>query len=211
MLDRFANRHLERPLRWAAQRMIALGVRPDHVTLVGFCLGMLALPALATEHVGLALSCIVLNRVADGLDGAMARLTRASDAGGFLDITLDFIFYASVPLGFVLADPVHNAAPGGILMLSFVGTGVSFLAFAIFAEKHDIKNGDFPDKSIHYIGGLMEGAETQLFFIAMCLFPQAFAGLAYTFAALCVVTTFSRVYAGYRVLKAREPSGEHDT
>lgn len=202
MLDRFANHCLEKPLSWMAKGVIALGLRPDHVTLIGFSLGMLALPALATEHYGLALLFIVLNRLADGLDGAVARATTSSDAGGFLDITLDFIFYSSVPLGFILANPLQNAVAGGILMLSFVGTGVSFLAFAIFAEKHKITNINYPNKSFHYAGGLMEGAETQIFFIAMCIFPLYFSWLASIFALLCVLTSSLRIYASFNTLKS---------
>lgn len=202
MLDRLANRHLRKPLSWIAKGLVSLGLRPDPMTLIGFGLGMLALPALAMENYGLALLLVVLNRLADGLDGAIARLTTSSDAGGFLDITLDFIFYSSVPLGFILADPVQNAIAGGVLMLSFVGTGVSFLAFAIFAEKYQLENIAFPNKSFHYMGGLMEGAETQAFFIAMCLFPAHFAILAYCFAALCAVTAFLRIYSSYQLLKS---------
>ncbi|RUR31152.1 CDP-alcohol phosphatidyltransferase family protein [Vreelandella nanhaiensis] len=202
MLDRFANPYLEKPLNWMAKGVIALGMRPDYVALIGFGLGMLALPALATEHYGLALVFIVLNRLADGLDGAVARATTASDAGGFLDITLDFIFYSSVPLGFILAHPLQNAAAGGVLMLSFVGTGVSFLASAIFAERHNITNIDYPNKSFHYAGGLMEGGETQLFFIIMCLFPLYFPWLALVFALLCALTSGLRIYAGFKTLSA---------
>ncbi|WIX32601.1 CDP-alcohol phosphatidyltransferase family protein [Salinicola sp. JS01] len=202
MLDRLANRHLEVPLRHLAKRMIGLGARADHVTLVGFCLGMLALPALASEHYGLALLFIVLNRVADGLDGAIARLTGPSAAGGFLDITLDFFFYASIPLGFILADPSHNALAGSLLMFSFVGTGTSFLATAIFAERHGIQDMSAGKKAFHYSNGLMEGTETQIFFVAMCLLPAYFPGLALTFATLCMATSVLRVYATFRTLKA---------
>tara|TARA_R100001039_G_scaffold38938_2_gene42625 strand:- start:11057 stop:11308 length:252 start_codon:yes stop_codon:yes gene_type:complete len=55
-----------------------------------------------------------------------------SDAGGFLDITLDFIFYQAVVFAFGLADPA-NLSWALLLMLSFVGTGISFLAFAVMA------------------------------------------------------------------------------
>ncbi len=68
------------------------------------------MPALYLHLYWLALICIVLNRFGDGLDGALARMTRATDGGGFLDIVLDFIFYASVVLGFALA----NRTPMGL-------------------------------------------------------------------------------------------------
>ena len=38
---------------------------------------------------------------------SVARLSKASDAGGFLDISLDFLFYASIPLAFAIAMRIH--------------------------------------------------------------------------------------------------------
>ncbi len=52
---------------------------------------------------------IAASRLADGLDGELARVTAPTDRGAFLDITLDFLFYASVPLAFAWADPAANA------------------------------------------------------------------------------------------------------
>jgi len=184
-----------------AKGLVSIRLRPNHVTLFGFFLGMLALPTLAAEHYGLALIFIILNRIADGLDGATARLANSSDAGGFLDITFDFIFYASVPLGFVLADPLNNAMAGSILMFSFVGTGASFLASAIFAERCGVRGGNFSNKAFHYADGLMEGAETQAFFVAMCLFPHYFSWLAFVFSALCILTSGLRIYSTFKFLK----------
>lgn len=86
----------------------------------------------------------MLNRLLDGLDGALARRRGLTDAGGFLDISLDFLFYALVPFGFILADPAHNALAGGWLLFAFIGTGSSFLAFAALATKHQIVNPATP-------------------------------------------------------------------
>jgi phosphatidylglycerophosphate synthase len=58
-------------------------------------------------------------------DGALARRRGLTDAGGFLDISLDFLFYALVPFGFILADPRTTLA-GGWLLFAFIGTGSSF-------------------------------------------------------------------------------------
>ena len=68
-------------------------------------------------------------------------------AGGFLDITLDFLFYAAIPLGFIFADPELNGIAGSILLATFIGTGSSFLAFAIAAEKFKIDKPQFKYKS----------------------------------------------------------------
>jgi phosphatidylglycerophosphate synthase len=182
-----------------ARGMAARGVRADQVTLAGFALGLMALPALWGGAYTLALAFILLNRLADGLDGEIARLTRPTDRGAFLDIALDFLFYALVPLGFVLADPAQNAVAGAVLIASFIGTGSSFLAFAVIAERRGLTSAAFPKKGIFYLGGLTEGFETIAVFVLMCLFPVAFPVLALIFAAACFLTTALRWWQGWKV------------
>ena len=87
----------------------------------------------------IALLLILLNRVADGVDGAIARRLGSTDLGGYLDILCDFIFYAAVPLGFALARP-ENGAAAAFLIFSFVGTGSSFLAYAAIAAKRGLES-----------------------------------------------------------------------
>lgn len=181
-----------------AQRLAALGLRADQITIAGFVLGLCALPALAFGAHGAALVFILLNRLADGLDGAVARIVGATDRGAFLDTALDFLFYALVPLGFALSDPAANALPAAVLIASFVGTGSSFLAFAVIAARRGIVSHGYPAKGIYYLGGLTEGAETIAFFVAVCLVPSAFPILALVFAAACAVTTLTRWHMGWR-------------
>lgn len=176
-------------------------ITPDGVTLAGFAVGVLALPFLALEWYAAALVAIVVNRLMDGLDGALARRRGLSDAGGFLDIALDFLFYALVPFGFALASP-ENALAAAWLLFAFIGTGSSFLAFATLAAKHDIDNPGYAHKSFYYIGGLTEGTETIALFVLCCLFPAYFAWFAWIFGALCWLTTTTRVWSGYATLKS---------
>jgi phosphatidylglycerophosphate synthase len=199
MIDAALLPHLRRVLAPVAQGMTQRGIAADQVTVAGFVLGLLAVPALWAGAYGLALCLILLNRLADGLDGEIARLTRPTDRGAFLDIALDFLFYALVPLGFVLADPAQNAVAGAVLIASFIGTGSSFLAFAVIAERRGLTSAAFPKKGIFYLGGLTEGFETIALFILMCLFPAAFPLLALLFAAACFVTTGLRWWQGWRV------------
>jgi phosphatidylglycerophosphate synthase len=202
MLDRWLLPLFSRPLTQAARKLDRLNITADQVTVGGFALGLMAVPALAFEQYGLALLLIVLNRIGDGLDGALARLNRPSDAGAYLDIVLDFIFYSGVVCGFAWADPAANALAAATLIFAFMGTGSSFLAFAILAERQKIRNIAYPSKGIYYLGGLTEGAETIAVFVLFCLFPACFAPLAYLFAALCLLTTAVRVASGYQALKA---------
>ncbi|MGB5868594.1 MAG: CDP-alcohol phosphatidyltransferase family protein [Albidovulum sp.] len=198
MIDRFIVPLQETVLAPVAQGLSARGVSADQVTLTGFGAGVAGVVALAFGWYHLALVLILMNRVADGLDGALARLQGPSDRGAFLDIACDFLFYALVPLGFALADPGQNALAAAVLIAAFVGTGSSFLAFASIAAKRGMAAGDYPTKGIHYIGGLTEGAETIAVFAAMCLWPAAFPILAYLFAALCLITTLTRWHMGWQ-------------
>lgn len=189
--------------RWLARRQVSA----DALTLAGFVVGVLAASAIAFGQWPLAIALIAANRLADGLDGAVARLTGPTERGAFLDITLDFVFYALVPLGFALHDPVTNGLPAAILLAAFIGTGSSFLAFSTIAAKKGLTTSDYPTKGIYYLGGLTEGFETIAIFLAMCLWPSAFPMLAFAFAAACLVTTVLRWSQGWIMLgKARSSS-----
>lgn len=203
MFDPRLNSLLGPVLKQTARLLVKAGVSANQVTVAGFLVGMLALPLLAVEAYSWALVVIIVNRIADGLDGAVARLTHATDAGGYLDITFDFIFYSAVVFGFLLANPEQNAIAAGLLLVTFMGTGSTFLAFSALAAKHGIENPEYPSKSLHYMGGITEGFETILAFVLFCLWPQHFVWLALVFAALCWITTCSRMWAGYQTLKHR--------
>lgn len=195
MLDAPIRRHIDPVLDCAGRWLAARGATADGLTVVGFLVGLGAVAALGYGQFQLALALILLNRLADGLDGAVARYSRITDFGGYIDIVCDFLVYAAVPFGFALADPAGNAMAALFLVLAFVGTSTSFLAFAIMAEKHGIRTNARGAKSFYYLGGLIEGSETMAVFVAMCLWPHAFVWLAYGFGALCWLTTASRVAA----------------
>jgi phosphatidylglycerophosphate synthase len=183
-------------------RMLArTGVGANSITLLGFAIGMGAALAIAWGAFLPGAALILLSRLCDALDGAVARQTRATDAGGFLDIGLDFLFYASIPLAFALAEPSANALAAAVLLTAFMGTSTSFLAFAAFATKRGMTSLDWPDKSIYFLGGLTEATETLALFMAMCLWPQWFAPLALGFAVLCAITTASRLFWGWRAFQ----------
>jgi phosphatidylglycerophosphate synthase len=168
-------------------------------------LGLAAALAIARQAFVPALLLLLLNRLADGLDGPVARRAGATDRGAFLDITADFIFYASIPLAFAVADPAAHALAAATLLAAFIGTGTSFLAFAVLAQRRGLSSAAYADKGFYYLGGLTEGTETVACFVAMCLWPQHFAPLAYVFAALCGVTLLARLATGWRLLSDRRP------
>ena len=144
MLDRHLHPRIKPLLHQCVRVLDKPGITPDGLTLVGFAIGVLALPFLALGWYPAALVAIVLNRLLDGLDGALARRRGLTDAGGFLDIALDFLFYALVPFGFALAAPAENALAAAWLLFAFIGTGSSFLAFAALAAEHRRVLGNHP-------------------------------------------------------------------
>ncbi|MDH3661272.1 MAG: CDP-alcohol phosphatidyltransferase family protein [Alphaproteobacteria bacterium] len=198
MLDARMRPLIDPPLSRLAAAAVRAGCSADGVTLAGFAVGLLAIPAIAFEAYGLGLVLILLNRLADGLDGAIARLTEATDRGGFLDIALDFIFYSSIPFAFALADPTANAVASAFLIFSFIGTGCSFLAYAIMADRRGLSTDIRGQKSLYYLGGLTEGTETIGLFVLACLLPTWFPTLAWIFGALCWITTATRIHAGWQ-------------
>lgn len=201
MFDTFFIKNLKRPLHSSALAIDKCGVKANWITVLGFVVGMMAVPALYFEQTGLALLLIIMNRLMDGLDGAVARVQGPTDLGGYLDITLDFIFYSAIVFGFALINPLENALAASFVIFSFMGTGSSFLAFAIMAEKRSIERLDYGRKSLYFLGGLAEGSETIAFLVLICVFPEYFVWLAYGFGAICWVTTATRIYAGYRTLR----------
>jgi len=202
MLDRLMLSVLAPTVQRLASALVRRGATADAVTLAGAAVGLLGSGLVALGHPLAGLVLMALGRLADGLDGAIARLTTPTARGAFLDITLDFLFYASVPLAFAVLDPVRNALPAAVLLAAFIGTGSSFLAFAILAERQGLDSAAYPQKGFYYLGGLTEGTETLLCFTAMCLWPAAFPLLAFGFAALCGLTLLTRLSAGWTLLDA---------
>ena len=200
MLDRFALKILRPMIDAAAAPLAARGITADQATLAGFCFGMLAAIMIAFGLTTAAILPLLANRALDGVDGALARLSGgATERGAFLDISLDFVFYAAIPLAFAAQAPGENALPAAMLLAAFTVTGTSFLAFAVMAEKRGLKSTAYPSKSFYYLGGLTEGTETILCFLAMCLWPGHFAAIAIAYAALCALTAGTRLLAGWKI------------
>ncbi len=191
MLDARLRPLIDPPLNRLGRALAGAGITANALTFTGLALGLAGAAAIALGHTGWGLALICANRLADGLDGAVARAKGPSDLGGYFDIVADFAFYVSVPLGFGLLSPA-NTLPALILTASFVLTGVSFLAFAVIAAKRGATTEAHGKKSFFYSTGLAEGTETILVFIAMCLAPAWFPLLAYGYAGLCVLTVFQR-------------------
>jgi phosphatidylglycerophosphate synthase len=201
VLDARLRRLIDPPLDRLSAPLAAHGLSANAVTIAGFVIGLGAALAIAERAYMLGLGLLLLNRLFDGLDGAVARHRGLTDLGGFLDIVLDFLIYSAVPFAFALADPHANALPAAFLIFSFVGTGSSFLAFAIMAAKRGIGTGLRGQKSLYYLGGLTEGTETILAFVLACLWPPLFPWIALVFGLLCWLTTATRITVAVQTLR----------
>lgn len=219
MLDSYIRPYINTPLKWAAMPFVALNITANQISWGGFVIGIMGCIALAFQLYELALAGLVINRLADGVDGAVARLWASrhpefpaygpSDFGGYLDIVLDMIFYASFVFCFTLGQP-DMMIFGFILVLSFVGTSASFLAYGIFAAKHNLQTSVRGKKSFYHAAGLMEGAETIIFLTLFCLFPDWFLVLSLCFTILCWVTVIGRIMMARQAFSIPQSEDERD-
>lgn len=193
MLDAAIRPHIDKPLAAIAKHAIAYGLTANAATALGFALGIAAAALVAAQLYWAGLAVLLVSRMLDGLDGAIARQTRLTDLGGYLDITLDFIFYAAMVFAFALADPARNALAAAFLTTSFMAPAATFLAYAIFAQKHGITTDIRGAKSLYYLGGLTEGFETILTLCLMCAFPDWFSVIAVVYGVMCWITGGTRI------------------
>ena len=199
MFDGMLRKAIDPSLNRVGVRLARQGFRADRVTLAGLGMGAIAALMIAADLPGgLALLPLLASRIADGLDGAIARAGAKTDFGGFLDIVADFAFYGMIPFAFALRDG-ENAVPAAFLLLSFYVNGASFLAFAILAEKRGLQTRARGEKSLYFTAGIMEGGETILCMTAMCLWPTLFGPLAWVFGALCLATATARILLARQV------------
>lgn len=198
MLDGWARRRIDPALDRVAGALHAAGISANAITLSAFAIGAAAALAIALGALWTGLILILVSRLGDGLDGAVAKRAGRTDLGGYLDIVLDFAFYGMIPLAFVILDPAANGIPGALLIAVFYANGASFLAYAAIAEKRGLAGDARGPKSLFFTTGLAEATETIAVFVAFCLFPDWFAILAYAFAALTAYTALSRVVLAWR-------------
>lgn len=198
MLDGAMRKLIDPPLDRAGRFLAQVGMSANGITLIGLATGLAAAVVIAVGLYGWGFALICLSRLADGLDGAVARATRPTDFGGYIDIAADFLFYGTIPLAFAIADPAANAVPVAFLLVSFYFNGASFLGYAVLAERHALKTNRSGEKSLFYADGLMEGTETIAFFIAFCFWPQHFVWLASIFTVATLYTATARIIRAYR-------------
>jgi len=196
MLDPYMRTLIDPPLNHFGMRLVKLGISSNAMTFFGFAAGLLAMGAITHHDYMIAALLFFINRLADGLDGAMARHSQTTDFGGVLDIACDFIVYAGMVFAFGLADP-ENLFYASLLIFSFIGPITTFLAYAIVAAKQRINTTRRGIKSFYHLGGICEGTETAFILLVICIFPDTFAWVSIIYGTLCWFTTAGRLYRAY--------------
>ena len=203
MLDSRLRTLVAPALEAAGRRLARAGVPPAALTAAGWAAGAGACTATALRAWPAALGLWLANRLLDGLDGPTARAAgRSTEAGGFLDIVADFSIYAGVILGLAIALPAARLACVALLTAYYI-SGTAFLALSSLAERRRARLGD--ERSLRFVGGLAEGAETMAVYVLLFLLPGDAVVIAWAFAAAVAITAAQRVLLGVRLL--REPAG----
>tara|TARA_B100001063_G_scaffold100090_1_gene93489 strand:+ start:220 stop:840 length:621 start_codon:yes stop_codon:yes gene_type:complete len=203
MIDSQLNKLLKPTLNEIAKQFIKLGFNANFITFLGFFLGLCSFYFTINSQFEYALIFLFLNRFCDGMDGAIARLTKETDIGAFYDIILDFIFYSLFPIAFIFVD-IENSFSICFLLLSFVATQSTFLASAWILEKNKILIPHDHKKSFYYSGGITEGFETIVCFTLMLLFHESIDYIAYIFGILCWITFFIRIISIKKIIGSKK-------
>lgn len=166
-------------------------------------MGAAACVAAALTSWRVALVLWLVNRLLDGLDGAVARLAGAPNRnqGGFLDIVADFTVYGGFVLGVAVGVPQARLGCAALLAAYYVN-GTAFLALASLRDERSPAD---PERSLPFVGGLTEGAETILAHSLFCLLPFWAEQIAWVFAAMVAFTAVQRVRLGLAVLGLADP------
>ncbi|MCL4847148.1 MAG: CDP-alcohol phosphatidyltransferase family protein [Acidobacteria bacterium] len=186
-----------RPLVAALARA---GLTPNQVTWFAAALGLAAAGCVATGYTLTGLGVWVVSRVADGLDGALARATGAkSPFGGYLDITLDMLAYAAMVVGFAFANPQHGLAWACILAGYVVAITTTLALSNAAAETGQTVSGT--NRTFQFTRGVAEAGETTVMYVLWGLFPQWMGVLVWVWVGMLAVTGLQRSYLAWRVLR----------
>lgn len=213
MLDRSVRAVLARPLDATAAALDRPGITPDGLTLAGLVLGFASAVAAALQLWWLALALWLISRIADGLDGTLARRRRraaeaegaepaSSHAGGFLDITADFVVYGATVVGVACGASAQFDAPWWpflLVLLAYYVNGTAFLAFSSIAERAGRTLDD--GRSLSFLGRIAEGTETIVVHSLWLILPFWSWQIAIVWALFVAVSAVQRIVVGYLSLR----------
>lgn len=171
-----------------------LSIPPMALSVAGLAFGVGAAVALWQQSYAAGFALWFLNRVFDGLDGTVARARGVqSDFGGYLDIVIDFIVYALIPVGLALGRPSEAVTMSLIfLLVTYYVNAASWMYLAAILEKRNLSRGD-KLTTITMPTGIIGGTETILFYTVFILFPTHLVWLFGLMGTLILVTILQRL------------------
>jgi phosphatidylglycerophosphate synthase len=192
---------LTSPLADAVGRRLA----PDTVSWLAFVAGLGCAASLGLGYHWLALALWLLNRLLDGLDGLIARRSRrSSDAGGYLDIMLDFIVYATLPLAMAWSEPALTW-PVAVLLGVFYINSASWMYLSALLEKRGAGAATRGEAtSVSMPKGVIEGSETIVFYTLLIVIPSWRVIVMFLFAFLTLTGALVRFVQGMTILGKRD-------
>lgn len=192
MFDTSLRRFKDRVGEPLARRMNR--VPPMIISILALLVGLLAAYAAFKGQYLLAFGLWYLNRALDGLDGLIARLSdRQTDLGGYMDILIDYVIYASLPIGLVAGSPSNERYLALAFMLaSFYINTASWMYLAAILEKRSARDSN-TDTTVVMPVGVIGGFETIIVYGVFLLFPTHVVWLFSIFGVLVFFTAFQRL------------------
>lgn len=198
--------HLLRGLKdklLAPLAMLLRGVSPNLLSVVALALGLGAAVAAARGAWAAGLALWLANRVTDGLDGTVARVAdRQTDFGGYLDILLDFVVYAAVPLGFAIQSPDRSVLLWAVALegIFFVNACSWMYLSAVLEKRASGARATGELTTVTMPPALVAGFETVVFFALFYLFPAKLPLLFGLMTVLVAINVVQRLLWARRVL-----------
>lgn len=186
-------------------KRLGMKIHPNAVTLFAFSLGIYSVILILKGQLISALVFWLLNRLFDGIDGTIARVTdKQTDFGGYLDLILDFIIYAAVPISLYYyqltaensSDPTALSISLACLLASFYVNTASWMVPAALIEKRGRPSNT--TTSIEMPSGIIEGTETILFYSLFLLFPSFLLELFWIMTILTWITILHKLFWVWR-------------
>ena len=201
MKDALLRQQKDRLLRPLVERFLA-HVSPDQLSVIAVIPGIFAAVAVVYGFVQVGLVLWLLNRVLDGIDGLAARVHgKTSDWGGYLDLLLDFVVYLLVPISFVWAMPtIQNLWAFVFLLISLQVNTLSWTLLSAILEKRRQGQRDRLT-TVEMPNGLIEGAETVVFFSLFYLLPEYITALFALMGILVFFTAGQRFWWAWHNLR----------
>jgi len=194
MLDTHGRKYLDPLIRGSARMLSSMGIKPDHVTLLAFIVGMTSAIIILFGWEILSVLLLWISGFLDALDGALARETGSSSSWGtVMDITFDRLVELALIICLALTD--HSIWPALIILLSGIVFSMTiFLTVGALSERTS-------SKAFYYQAGLMERTEGFIFFSIMILFRNIRIPVTFLFSALIIITGLQRLSEAERLFR----------